>query len=180
MSGSIPTILDYVMLAVVAVSALVGIVRGLIRELLSLLSWVVSIWVAWYYAGALSTRLEDLLNSPQLQYVVALAAIFVVSLLALSMMSMLVSKMLRLTGTAGTDRSLGAVFGLLRGAAIVLGAVFILNFTPAASQSWYRNAALLPYLMPVYEYLDEQDFMQSLDALPETAGNAAPDRGRAV
>ncbi len=161
---------DYVLVVVLAVSMAVGFVRGLIRELLSVLSWVVSIWLAIHYAEGLAVYLGPYLNSPQLQYLVALAGIFVLSLLALSLLAMLLAKLLSMVGIAGTDRSLGVVFGMLRGLAIALAGAFLLRLTPAVQEPWYRDSVLVPYFDPVFEYLDNQDFIAPLERLPAAAG----------
>ena len=168
------TVLDYIIVAALAISGLVGVLRGLIREMLALLSWVVSLWLAFSYAEAVANWLTPYLNSPQIQYVVALAVIFVGSLLILSMIAIIVVKLLDWVGIAGTDRSLGGLFGLLRGIAVALVLVFIIRLTPATEQPWFQNSVLVPYFEPIYEYLDGQDFLQPLeDALPGAVVPAA-------
>lgn len=157
------TTLDYIILAVLAISALVGVVRGLIREILALLSWIVSLWLAFYYAEEAAGWLTPYLNSPQIQYLVALAAIFVGSLLILSMIAMILVKLLDWVGIAGTDRTLGGLFGLLRGIAVALVIVFVVRLTPGVNQSWFLDSVLVPYFEPIYEYLDNQDFIQPLE-----------------
>ncbi|KAA3624384.1 MAG: CvpA family protein [Proteobacteria bacterium] len=159
--------LDYVLLAVLAVSAVVGIVRGLVRELLALLSWLVSVWLAFQYAEPVALMLAPYLKSPQIQYVVAMAVIFVVSLLLLSMSAMILVKLLTWAGVAGTDRTLGGLFGLVRGLAVALVIVFVLRLSPATAKPWFEKSILVPYFEPVYEYLDNQDFLQPLqESLP--------------
>jgi membrane protein required for colicin V production len=168
MNETLLTSIDYVIIASMLVSALVGLIRGLIRELLALLSWIVSIWLALQYADDVSVYLDVYLQSPQIQYMVAVAGIFVLSLLSLSLVALILTKLLAAVGIAGTDRSLGALFGILRGAAIVLVAIFVLRLTPAATQPWYVNSSLVPYFEPIYTYLDEQDFMKPVKSLPNS------------
>lgn len=160
------TSIDYVIIAIFAVSALVGGFRGLIRELLSLLSWVVAVWLSIHYASELAIWLSPYLESPQIQFLVAVALIFVLSLLGLSLIAMLLVKLLTYAGISGTDRTLGALFGLLRGAAISLLLVFVVRLTPATHQPWFTGSVLVPYFDPVFEYLDNQDFLKPLDSLP--------------
>lgn len=160
------TALDYCIIAGIVVSAIVGIIRGLIRELLALLSWIISAWFAILYAPELSVYLDDYLASPQLQYLVALAGVFIVSLLGLSLVALILTKLLDMVGIAGTDRSLGALFGIVRGGAIVLAVMFFLRLTPATQQSWYVDSMLMPYFEPVYEFLDSQDFTKPIESLP--------------
>lgn len=159
--------LDYVIFAVLGVSAVVGVVRGLVRELLALLSWVVSVWLAFQYAETVASSLGPYIESPEIRYVVALTVIFVVSLLLLSMTSIILVKLLTWAGVAGTDRTLGGLFGLARGVAVALVIIFILRLTPAAGKPWLNNSILVPYFEPIYEYLDDQDFLQPLqETLP--------------
>lgn len=159
------TALDLVLLAIILVSAIYGIVRGLIRELLSLLSWAVSIWLAFKYAPDFSPLLEPYLDSPQLQYLIALAAIFVVSLLLFSLCAIVLAKLLSLVGIAGTDRSLGAVFGIIRGIAIGLILVFLLRLTPADEQDWFTSSSLVPYFDPIFAWMDQRGFSPTAPAL---------------
>ncbi len=162
------TALDYVLLAVFVISAVVGIVRGLIREVLALVSWIVSIWLALHYADQVAAYLAPYLQSPEIQYMVALAGIFVVSLLLLSMTAMILVKVLNYVGVAGTDRTLGALFGLVRGLAISLALVFVIRLTPATAKPWFQGSLLVPYFEPVYEYLDNRDFLRPLETLPDS------------
>ena len=172
MTATLLTSLDYVIIAGIVISALVGLIRGLIRELLALLSWIVSIWLAFQYADDVSTYLDAYLQSPQIQYMVSFAIIFVLSLLSLSLVALLLTKILTAVGIAATDRTLGSLFGLIRGGAIVLVAIFILRLTPATGQEWYVKSILVPYFEPIYTYLDEQDFMKSVGTLPNALGAA--------
>ncbi len=160
-----------------AISALVGIVRGFVREVLALLSWIVSLWLALHYAEPVSTYLEPYLQSPEIQYMVALAGIFVASLLVLSMTAMILVKLLTWVGVAGTDRTLGGLFGLARGLAIALALVFVIRLTPATGKPWFAGSVLVPYFEPVYEYLDNRDFLQPLHTLPGRAADAAIQSG---
>jgi membrane protein required for colicin V production len=170
------TSLDYVILAVLAISMVVGIVRGLVRELLALLSWVVSVWLALHYAEIVSEWLAPYLQSPQIQYLVALTGIFIVSLLMLSMIAIIIVKLLTLVGIAGTDRSLGGLFGVVRGIAIALVLVFVIRLTPATGEAWFQSSMIVPYLEPIYEYLDDQNFLQPLDSLPERIAGSGQQR----
>ena len=153
---------DLLLIAVLLVSAIVGIVRGLIRELLSLLSWVVSLWMAFKFAPEVSTWLAPYLDAPQLQYVVALAAVFILCLLLLSLCAIILAKLLALVGIAGTDRSLGAVFGVVRGVAIGVVLIFLLRLTPASNESWFTSSTLVPYFNPIFAFLDQRGYA-SLD-----------------
>ncbi|MFT5115879.1 MAG: membrane protein required for colicin V production [Parasphingorhabdus sp.] len=149
---------DLLLIAVFVISAIVGMVRGLIRELLSLLSWVVSLWLAFKFAPIVSNWLKPYLDAPQLQYIVALVAVFIVCLLVFSLCAILLAKLLSLVGIAGTDRSLGAIFGIARGIAIGLILVFLLRFTPAKEETWFETSRLVPYFDPILAILDRQGY----------------------
>jgi len=137
--------IDFVVLAIIALSALVSLWRGFMREFLSLLTWV-----AAFLAGVLLTQrvapvLAGVIASQSIRVVVAFAALFIVTLLLGGMINHFVGLAVQKTGLAGTDRMLGVVFGVLRGVAIVALLVLLAGLTTIPRESWWHASLLLAY-----------------------------------
>lgn len=117
--------LDVILAAIVLISALVGIVRGFLREVLSLFAWVFAIWAAFRFSGQLSAYLleKGFLDDAQIAYFGAFGVVFLCALFLVGMLNLLFSSFFKATGLGGIDRSLGMGFGLIRG--LILGALLI-------------------------------------------------------
>ncbi len=148
--------LDLVLLGVLLVSALVGLLRGLVFEVLSLAGWV----AAYIAAQALNPLVAPMLpiGAPgsALNLGIAFALVFVLALIACSLAARLVSALIRATPLSGLDRLLGALFGLLRGAVLLLAVATLVLLSPAkASPAWQQSqlaqvlAAALRELKPL-------------------------------
>jgi membrane protein required for colicin V production len=136
---------DYLIIIVMAASCIAGLMRGLLREVIALVTWVAAIWLAWSFASQLEPHLGGALASPGVRTWAARTLIFIVVLLIGTFVGAIVTRFVRLSLFSGTDRFLGCVFGLLRGAAI-LGLLVILGHAlRLQDESWWRNSTLLPY-----------------------------------
>lgn len=144
---------DVVLGGTVLISALIGIARGLIKEVLSLLAWVIAIWVAWKFADMVADKyIRGLIDDPTISYLAAFGGLFLVTLFALGLFNMLISSFLASSGLGGIDRMLGMVFGLLRGMLIASGLVFIGKFIPPVHENamWQSSK-----LQPTFDALAE-------------------------
>ena len=138
--------LDYAVLGVFAVSLALGAWRGLVREVVSILGWVIAFLAANLLAGPLGPAMPQAIPSPELRVAAAYVAVFVVSLILTSLAGLLLSKMVQAVGLGGIDRVLGAGFGMLRGLLIVLAAAVLAGLTSAPRQAWWRDSASGPLL----------------------------------
>ncbi|MDO4777410.1 MAG: CvpA family protein [Cardiobacteriaceae bacterium] len=137
---------DVILGGAVIISALVGIARGLIKEVLSLLTWLVAIWVAWKFSDMVAEKyVRGFIDDPTISYLAAFGALFLVTLFALGLFNMLVSSFLASSGLGGIDRMLGMVFGLLRGLIIAAVLVFVAKFVPPLTEmpAW-KDSRLQP------------------------------------
>lgn len=139
---------DVVMFAIILLSALAGFLRGFARELLGLAAWILAALLASrFYVAALPLAkawIEDTLVAD----VVCFSIVFVIILIALSVAANLLSRLVRLSLLGGIDRLLGAGFGLVRGAALLVLAYVVLAFVlpPGNWPNSLREAHGLPYL----------------------------------
>jgi membrane protein required for colicin V production len=115
-------LVDLLVIAIIGVSALLGLSRGLVREMLGLGSWVLAGYGAYLFGPAVVPRAEQAIGDPTIAAPVAYALTFVVLLIVLSLLSNLVGRVVSGSALGGLDRSLGLVFGLIRGAAVLAAA----------------------------------------------------------
>ena len=104
---------DYVIIGIIALSAIISVVRGFVKEVLSLLAWGLSFWVALTFSPQLSSFLSNYVETASIRLFAAFAALFIVTLILSALVNHLISTIVEKTGLSGTDRSLGIVFGLL-------------------------------------------------------------------
>ena len=144
---------DIAVVAIILVSLLVGLCRGVIREVLSLLSWIVALWAAYRYAQPGGVYFESYIDQPPLRIVAAFAAIFVMALIAASFLGYLVRRVLSSSGISGIDRSLGMLFGIVRGAIIVAVLILTAIFMDMTTQPWWEKSLLVNYFTPITDML---------------------------
>lgn len=140
------TAFDYAVLAIVAVSVLLGAWRGLFSEVLALAAWVAAFFAGRAYAARVAPVFGEWIKEPALQYVAGFAVIFLGVIVLVALARLLVSKLLRAIGLGPVDRLLGALFGVLRGVLVALLAVLVGGLTALPHQPWWRNAYLAPPL----------------------------------
>ena len=151
---------DLVMGVVIAASAVFGLMRGFLREVLSLVIWA----GALLFGIAFADRVAGLMGldlSPGLQTAIGFAAVFVAVLIAGAILQRLVGGLVKSTGLTGTDRTLGLVFGTVRGATVVLVALIVLR-PFAESREWWQVSRIAPALLTFEaEVLEAFDYIAS-------------------
>jgi membrane protein required for colicin V production len=148
--------IDYVILAILFISVLIGLARGLISEVLSLVIWVVAFWVAWTYGPSLAHYFESSVSLPSARVAIGYGLCFIAVLLIGGLIRFLISRLVASTGLGGTDRLFGMLFGLARGVLIVSLVVFVVGFTPLANAPDWRESAMMPQFRGVAEWLGQQ------------------------
>jgi len=143
------TWLDHAVAGVFAVSLLVGVWRGLVREVISVLGWIIAFLSANLFAGPLGPSMPQAIPTPELRVAAAFVAVFVGALVLSSLSGLLLSKIVQSVGLAGMDRLLGAVFGAARGLLLVAAAAVLAGLTSAPRQSYWRDSASAPLLVQV-------------------------------
>jgi membrane protein required for colicin V production len=141
------TWLDYAVLGVFAVSLVLGAWRGLVREVVSILGWVIAFLAANLLAGPLGPVMPQAIPTPELRVAAAYVAVFIASLILTSLAGLLLSKVIKAVGLGGVDRLLGAVFGAARGVLILLAAALLAGLTSAPKQAWWRDSVSGPILV---------------------------------
>ena len=141
--------IDYVIIGLLAFSAFAGLIRGFLKELVSLLTWVVAAWMSWTFADTLAPHLGGALADAAVRPWAARALLFVAVLLAGMAIGALLGYFVRLSLFSAVDRLLGFLFGTLRGL-VALGLLAILaHAVHLQGESWYRQSTLVPYVEEV-------------------------------
>ncbi len=138
--------LDIALLAVLGLSAVFGAFRGLIREILSLLAWLVAGWAALRYHDGLAVHLAGAIDQDGIRRAVAFLLLFVSVLLSAALVNRLLSMLVHASRLGGVDRLLGFAFGALRG--VIIGTVFVVlvDLTPLGeSPAWDDSVVVETY-----------------------------------
>jgi len=136
---------DLIIIAIIVISALISLVRGFVKESISLASWVVAGFIALRYFTALADLLEPYIESPTIRSGTGFAILFVCSLIVGAVINFMASQLVSKTGLSGTDKSLGVVFGAARGIIIVIMLVLLAGLTPMPSESWWKESTMVEY-----------------------------------
>jgi len=145
---------DWIILGVLAISTLMSVRRGFVKEALSLLTWIAAVIVARLFAGQFAVLLENSIETASLRLGAAYLVLFVGTLIVGGMVNFLVGEFVKMTGLTGTDRFLGMFFGLARGALFVTLAVAGLHYlAPVKEDQWYQESRLIPEIVVLVERL---------------------------
>jgi membrane protein required for colicin V production len=146
---------DYAIIAVIVISALISLVRGFIKEAVSLAVWVAGFFIASRFYTDLAIHLTGI-EKELFRNGVAIAILFVATLILGALINHLLSEIVHYTGLGGTDKMLGMVFGGLRGVLIVSATLLFLDtLTPASGADWWQTSILIPEFSFVVEWFFE-------------------------
>jgi membrane protein required for colicin V production len=136
---------DYLVIAAVVISAVVGAVRGFLREAVALGAWVIALFLAWHFSDLVAPHLGGLLADSDVRPWAARAIIVMLVLLAGAGIGALLQHFVRLSMFSGVDRLLGFAFGVLRGF-VLLGVFVILGqLLRLSDEPWWLHSRLIPY-----------------------------------
>ena len=167
--------IDIGIIALVFLSSVIGIFRGLVREVLSLVAWVAAFYIAFRFHGELASYLSSI-EPESLRNGAAFLGVFFIVLIGFSLFNYVVAKLVDSTGLSGTDRTLGVIFGVARGAAIVLVLVVLAGLTPIPDSNPWKKSTLIPHFQQAGQWLKgylPADFAKYLD-VPVITGEISP------
>ena len=137
--------LDYVIIGVIALSVIISVFRGFVREALSLLVWALAVWIGWTFFRDLAAHLTSWIDLPSLRLAAAMAILIVGVLIIGGLVTYLLGEIVERTGLSGTDRMLGMVFGAARGLLLVAVLVLLAGLTPLPQDPWWGDSLLVGY-----------------------------------
>jgi len=144
---------DYAIIIILALSALISVLRGFVKEALSLAAWVLAFWIAFTFHQNLATVLTEYIDTPSLRLISAFALLFVVTLIIAALVNNLVSQIVKKTGLTGTDRMLGVVFGIARGVIIVAILVLMAGLTQLPADPWWNESIFIKHFQELAIWL---------------------------
>lgn len=136
---------DILIISIIAVSAIISLIRGFVQEALSLATWIAAFAIAWFFFRTFAVQLEPWIDVASLRLGVAYGVIVLVVLLLGALVNHFVKALVETTGLSGTDRLIGIFFGVARGAVVVSILVLLAGLTPFPEDSWWTDSRLLPY-----------------------------------
>ena len=134
---------DFLICAVLLISTVVGVSRGVVREILAIVAWVVAIFLAIRFAPELGDKIPLESMGPLVRNALAGVVIVVLTLFAFGLFGKLCARLLAAASISFEDRAIGSVFGFVRGVLIVCAAVFVLGMTSAVRTGQWRNSVLI-------------------------------------
>ncbi len=136
---------DYLVIAGIVISAVVGALRGFLREAVAVITWVIALFIAWHFSDLIEPHLGGLLAGSNVRVWAARTIIVVLILLLGTGIGAAVSHYVRVSVFSGMDRFLGILFGALRGL-VLLGVLVILGqLLRLEDERWWRQSQLVPY-----------------------------------
>jgi membrane protein required for colicin V production len=134
------TVFDYAVLVIIGVSVLISLMRGAVREILSLLGWVIAFYVARTYSNLVVPLLPYDIPSEKLKMLAAFVILFLAVLLVTSLIAIALATLLKDIGLGWLNRLLGGIFGFLRGLLVVVVLMLLAGMTQLPKDERWTNA----------------------------------------
>jgi len=145
--------LDLVIIGIIVLSALISLIRGFVKESISLITWIVAGVLAFRYFSPMAEMLEPFIEAPTIRNVAAFAILFIITLVIGAIVNFIMSQLVSKTGLSGTDKALGVVFGAARGVLIVTMVVLLASLTPMPEASWWQDSATVGFFQQLAEWV---------------------------
>lgn len=144
---------DFAIIGIILLSVIISVIRGFVREALSLVTWVLALWVAFTFTDQGAALLVGRVDGHSVQLIISFVVLFLTVLIIGSLISYLVTTMVKKTGLSGTDRIVGAFFGILRGALIVTFAIIAIDFTAYGKATLWQASIVVPHFQGLVDWL---------------------------
>ena len=153
------TVVDVVVIFVIFLSAFFSLIRGFVKEAISLATWIIAIWLAATFAPKLAAVLPNSIESEAVRQALGFGVLFVLTLIVGAIVNTLVNQVVKKTGLSSADRIFGVAFGILRGALIIIVFVVIGGMTPLPDAEWWQSSILLQWFesaaIVIQEYIPQ-------------------------
>jgi membrane protein required for colicin V production len=143
--------IDFTIIVIIALSVLTGLFRGFVKELVALCVWALAIWLAYHYSPTAATWLEAYIQDNTLRTVVAFLLILFTTLIVGGVLNATLSYILKRTGLSGTDRSLGLIFGFIRGICLVAILMIGVKMTSLPYTTYAKESVLYAKFDPLVD-----------------------------
>jgi membrane protein required for colicin V production len=137
------TWIDFAIIGVIFISCFISLIRGFVREALSLTGWIVSFIIAWRLHGSFSTFFDNSIHNINLRLIVAFFILFALSMVMFTVVNFFAGKLVQRTGLSGADRVIGVLFGFLRGVVLVSALVALAGLTQLPRTATWHDSYLI-------------------------------------
>jgi membrane protein required for colicin V production len=144
---------DWILSALLVASMLLGVWRGLVYEVLSVMGWIAAFLLAQLFAPAVSEKLPMQGSGETLRFAAAFVLVFIASVFAAGLFSALMKKLISAVGLRPVDRILGAIFGAFRGLILLLALSVVVHMTALHESEWWLESKGAPMLMTLLKGL---------------------------
>lgn len=145
--------LDIAIIVILGVSSLVSLMRGFVREAISLVIWIIAGVVAFVFTPYLSPWLAEYITIDQLRVAVSFLVLFVATMAVGTLVSFLLGHLMKKAGLSGTDRVIGLIFGFARGVVIISLLVWLGQYTPFSKDTLWLESELIAHFQVVVDML---------------------------
>lgn len=145
--------IDIAILLILVISTLIAVVRGFVKEAVSLVTWVAAFIIALFFSPKLAPLLPEVITPDLLRRGVAWFLLFASTMIVGGLVNFILSSLVDRTGLSGTDRALGTLFGLLRGLVIICALVLLGAYMELPKTDWWQAPKLLPHFQAVTEWV---------------------------
>jgi membrane protein required for colicin V production len=146
--------IDYTIIAVVIISLLIGLIRGFVCEIISLIAWIAAFFLAFKYAETVAAHIH-FVDSGAAKYIIAFAGIVIVILILGITINSIVEHTWHRAGMPAMDRILGLLLGIIRGVAIVAFVLLLVKNSGLNDDQAVKNSQLIPFFNPVVNWLQK-------------------------
>ncbi len=146
---------DVTVIVIILISVVIGLIRGFVKETLSLCTWVAAIWLGVLLHNRFSDAISHVIHNQTVRSLVAFGVIFTVILVLGSLITYVFSLIVKRSGISGTDRLLGFVFGMARGIVLVTLILTVLSYTAAKKASWWEESVAITKFEPLIAWVNE-------------------------
>ncbi|EKE01798.1 MAG: CvpA family protein [uncultured bacterium] len=146
-------ITDYIIVAVIVVSTFISLIRGFLKELISLVIWALGFWVAIKFHDDFSAILAPYIANISIRLIASFSGLFLIVLILGAIFSRLLSFIIVKSGLSGFDRLLGMIFGLTRGVLLIAVILLLISTTSFVQDDWWKQSILIPHLQVIVDWL---------------------------
>ncbi len=147
--------LDVVIIGIISLSILISVIRGFVREALSLITWLIALWVGLHFSSPLADMLKSTIHSHEIRIVLSFFGLVAVSLIIGAIINYIIGRMLAKTCLKGTDRLLGAAFGFGRGLLVIALLILLAGMTFMPEKPWWKGSQLVSHFQPMANWLHD-------------------------
>lgn len=144
--------IDWCIIAIIIISSVISLWRGFIKEVLSLVIWIVAVVVAWLFGGSFSDYLSSVIEVHSIRVIISCAILFILTLIVGAFVNFVLARLITATGLSGTDRFLGIFFGAARGGIVIVVLVGLFSMGPVQEDYWWKESRLIPYFLMVSDW----------------------------